>query len=39
VIVAAGGPAEAAAGMCAESAFVPSHCFCNASRNQLTCKK
>jgi cysteine-rich repeat protein len=38
-IVTLGGQAEAAAGLCTESAFVPADCSWNANRNQLTCKK
>jgi hypothetical protein len=38
-IVTVGGQAEAAAGLCGETAFVASDCFYNSSKNQLTCQK
>ena len=38
-IVTVGGQAEAAAGLCGETAFVVSDCSYNSTRNQLTCKK
>ena len=37
-ILAIGGPAQAAAGLCGETAFLPADCFYNLSGNQLTCR-
>ena len=38
-ILTIGGPAQAAAGLCGETAFVPAECFYNLSGNQLTCRQ
>jgi hypothetical protein len=37
-ILAIGGPAQAAAGLCGETAFLPADCFYNLSGNRLTCR-
>jgi hypothetical protein len=37
-ILAIGGPVQAAAGLCGETAFLPADCFYNLSGNQLTCR-
>ena len=38
-VLTIGGPAQAAAGLCGETAFVPADCFYNLSGNQLTCRQ
>ncbi len=37
-VLAIGGPAQAAAGLCGETAFVPADCSFNSSGKELTCK-